>query len=161
GFLILLTVVLTVASAAKWAFWPSRNLPLHRVRHTRIRLRLRLHPGRGFASAFECWLRWGRLASFHGSQWTRPSLSFWQRLTHPAEHGVVAGGAHSGRGRGVRGQESITIPAPPRAKKTGFLADLVLRSCGPVVATSVKSDIYELTSGIRAQRGPVAVFNPQ
>jgi hypothetical protein len=49
GFLILLTAVLAVAAAGKWAFWPSRNLPLHRVRHTRIRLRLRLHPGRGFA----------------------------------------------------------------------------------------------------------------
>jgi type IV secretory pathway TraG/TraD family ATPase VirD4 len=42
-----------------------------------------------------------------------------------------------------------------------MLADLVLRFRGPVVATSVKSDIYELTSGIRAQCGPVAVFNPQ
>ena len=42
-----------------------------------------------------------------------------------------------------------------------MLADLVLRFCGPAVATSVKSDIYELTSGIRGERGPVAVFNPQ
>jgi type IV secretory pathway TraG/TraD family ATPase VirD4 len=58
-------------------------------------------------------------------------------------------------------QESITVTAPPRAGKTGLLADLVLHFCGPVVATSVKSDIYELTSGIRADRGPVAVFNPQ
>jgi hypothetical protein len=159
--LILLAVILAVTAAAKWAFWPDRHLPVNRVRHTRIRLRLRLHPGRGFASAFECWLRWGRLASLRGSKRARPSLSFWRRLRHPAEHSVFAGRAHYGLRLRVPVQESITITAPPRAGKTGMLADLVLRFCGPVVATSVKSDIYELTSGIRSPRGPIAVFNPQ
>jgi type IV secretion system protein VirD4 len=143
SFLILLTVVLAVAAALKWAFWPSRNLPLHRVRHTRIRLHLRVHPGRGFASAPECWLRWGRLASFRGSKRARPSLSFWQRLTHPAEHSVLVGRAHYRLRLRVPMQESITITAPPRAGKTGMLAHLVLRFCGPAVATSVKSDIYD------------------
>jgi hypothetical protein len=161
AFLILLTVVLTVAGAAKWAFWPSRDLPVNRVRHTRIRLRLRLHPGRGFASAFECWWRWGRLAAFRGSRRIRPSLSTWYRLTHPAEHSVHVGRAHYRLRLRVPVQESITITAPPRAGKTGLLADLVLHFCGPVVATSVKNDIYELTSGIRTDRGPVAIFNPQ
>ena len=161
SFVILLAVILAVAAAAKWAFWPSRNLPLDRVRNTRIRLRLRLHPGRGFASAFECWLRWGRLASFRGSERARPSLTCWQRLRHPAEHSVFVGRAHYRLRLRVPVQESITITAPPRAGKTGMLADLVLRFRGPVVATSVKSDIYELTSGIRAQCGPVEVFNPQ
>jgi len=160
-FLILLAVILAVAAAAKWAFWPNRDLPVNLVRHTRIRLRLRLHPGRGFASAFECWLRWGRLAAFWGSKRARPSLPWWRRLTHPAEHSVLAGRAHYGLRLRVPVQESMTITAPPRAGKTGMLADLVLRFCGPAVATSVKSDIYELTSGIRAQRGPIAVFNPQ
>ena len=161
---ILLAAVLAVAAAAKWAkwaFWPSRHLPVNRVRHTRIRLHLLLHPGRGFASAFECWLRWGRLASFRGSKRARPSLTFWWRLRHPAEHSVYVGRAHYRLRLRVPVQESITIMAPPRAGKTGMLADLVLRFCGPVVATSVKSDIYELTSGIRSWRGPIAVFNPQ
>jgi hypothetical protein len=161
SFLILLTVVLTVAGAATWAFWPSRNLPVNRVRHARIRLLLRLHPGRGFASALECWWRWGRLAAFRGSKRIRPSLSFWHRLARPAEHSVCVGRAHYRLQLRVPAQESITITAPPRAGKTGLLADLVLHFCGPVVATSVKNDIYELTSGIRADRGPVAVFNPQ
>jgi type IV secretion system protein VirD4 len=141
--------------------WPRRRLPRHRVRHMRIRLHLRLHPGPGFASAFECWLRWGRLASFRGSKRARPSLSLWHRARHPAEHSVLAGRAHYGLRLRVPVQESITITAPPRAGKTGMLASLVLRFCGPAVATSVKSDIYELTSGLRASRGPVAVFNPQ
>src|SRR5262249_12871246 len=94
SFLVLLAVVLAVAGLAKWAFWPSRDLPVHRVRHTRIRLRLRLHPGPGFASAFECWLRWGRLASLRGSKRARPSLPFWHRLIRPAEHSVLVGRAH-------------------------------------------------------------------
>jgi type IV secretory pathway TraG/TraD family ATPase VirD4 len=161
AFIVVLAAVLAGAAAAKWAFWPSRDMPANRVRRTRVRLRLWLHPGRGFASAFECWLRWGRLASFRGSKQARPSLPFWHRLTRPAEHSVFAGRAHYGLRLRVPVQESITITAPPRAGKTGMLADLVLRFCGPVVATSVKSDIYELTSGIRALRGPVAVFNPQ
>jgi type IV secretion system protein VirD4 len=161
AFVILLAVILAVAAAAKWAFWPSRNLPVNRVRHTRIRLRLRLHPGRGFASAFECWLRWGRLASLRGSKRARPSLSFWQRIRRPEEHSVFVGRAHYRLRLRVPVQESITITAPPRAGKTGMLADLVLRFCGPAVATSVKSDIYELTSGIRSRYGPIAVFNPQ
>ena len=111
-FLILLGLIVAVAATAKWAFWPSRNLPVNRVRQIRIRLHLRLHPGRGFASAFECWLRWGRLASFHGSRRARPSLSFWQRLTHPGEHSVFVGRAHYRLRLRVPVQESITITAP-------------------------------------------------
>ena len=134
SFIVLLAVILAVAAAVKWAFWPSRALPVNRVRHTRIRLRLRLHPGLGFASAFECWLRWGRLASFRGSKRARPSLPCWHRLTRPAEHSAFVGRAHYGLRLRVPVQESITITAPPRAGKTGMLADLVLRFCGPAVA---------------------------
>jgi hypothetical protein len=124
-------LVLLGLVAAKWAFWPSRKLPANRVWHLRLRLLLRLHPSRGFASAFECWLHWGRLASFRGSKRARPSLPFWHRLTHPAEHSVIVGRAHYGLRLRVSLQESITITAPPRAGKTGMLADLVLNFCGP------------------------------
>jgi hypothetical protein len=159
--LAVLVLVIGLAAAVKWAFWPSRSLPANRVRYTRLRLRLWLRPGHGFATAFECWLHWGRLASFRRSKRARPSLPFWHRLTCPAEHSVMVGRAHYGLRLRIPLQESITITAPPRAGKTGMLADLVLNFCGPVVATSVKSDIYQLTSGIRSRRGPIAVFNPQ
>ncbi len=33
------------------------------VRHMRIRLHLRLQPGRGFATTWEVWLRWARPAT--------------------------------------------------------------------------------------------------
>jgi hypothetical protein len=49
-------VVLTIV---KWAFLPDWRLPRNRVRHLRIRLRLRLHPGRGHATLIELWWRLG------------------------------------------------------------------------------------------------------
>ena len=36
-----------------WAFLPARYLPGNRARHLRIRLHLRLHPGKGFAHALQ------------------------------------------------------------------------------------------------------------
>ena len=71
---ILLVIVLIVAAFARWAFLPARHLPGNRVRYLRIRLHLRLHPGKGFAHLFSLWLRWGRLAALRRSSRIRPSL---------------------------------------------------------------------------------------
>ena len=38
--------------------------------------------------------------------------------------------------------------APPRTYKTAFLADVILRYPGPVLATTTKADIYHLTSAV-------------
>ena len=64
---IALAVVLIVAAFAAWAFLPARHLPGNRARHLRIRLHLRLHPGKGFAHAFSLRLRWGRFAALRRS----------------------------------------------------------------------------------------------
>ena len=58
-------------------------------------------------------------------------------------------------------EEHILVMAPPRTGKTGFLASVVLDYPGPVISTTTKHDVFLLTSGIRALRGPVHVFNPQ
>ena len=58
-------------------------------------------------------------------------------------------------------EEHVLVMAPPRTFKTAFLADVILRYPGPVIATTTKADIYALTSAVRAYRGPVHVFNPQ
>ena len=50
---IALAVVLILAAFAAWAFLPARHLPGNRARHLRIRLHLRLHPGKGFAHALQ------------------------------------------------------------------------------------------------------------
>jgi hypothetical protein len=62
-YAIALAVIVVLAAILAWAFIPSRHLPGNRARHLRIRLHLRLHPGKGFAHIFSLWLRWGRLAS--------------------------------------------------------------------------------------------------
>ena len=152
---------LLVLAAARWCLAPSPRLPRYRVRHTRLRLRLRLHPGRGHATAFELWLRWGRLAAFRRSRRSRPSLSVWRRLACPDEHSVLLGRGHYRHGLRVPVEEHVIVDGPPRSYKTALIAKVILRYPGPVVATSTKHDIFQLTSGIRARRGPVHVFNPQ
>jgi type IV secretory pathway TraG/TraD family ATPase VirD4 len=51
--------------------------------------------------------------------------------------------------------------APPRTFKTAFLADVILRYRGPVIATTTKADLFKLTSAVRSFLGAVHVFNPQ
>jgi hypothetical protein len=71
-------VLLAVAFAVglflfgKWAVWPRHELPRHRVRHMRIRLYLRLHPGRGHATLFELWRHWSSRASAQKDRYARP-----------------------------------------------------------------------------------------
>ena len=158
---IALAVVLIVAAFAAWAFLPARHLPGNRARHLRIRLHLRLHPGKGFAHAFSLHLRWSRFAALRRSGRIRPALPLRYRFLDPREHSVFLGRAHYRHGLRVPLEEHLLVMAPPRTFKTAFLADVILRYPGPVIATSTKPDVYALTSAVRAQLGPVHVFNPQ
>jgi len=158
---IVLAVCLLVLAGFRWALLPHGRLPRFRVRYMRIRLRLRLHPGRGHATVGELWLRWGRLAAFRRSARSRWSLSAWQRIRHPGLHSLFLGRAQYRHGLCVPVDEHVLVMAPPRTGKTGLLARLILRYPGPVVSTTTKADVFALTSGIRSWRGPVLVFNPQ
>ena len=87
---IALVVVLIIAAFATWAFLPARHLPGNRARHLRIRLHLRLHPGKGFAHLFTLHLRWSRFAALRRSSRIRPALPMRYRIldqigaaTHP------------------------------------------------------------------------------
>jgi type IV secretion system protein VirD4 len=162
--IVLLVVALAAAAVVRFRHWSvesQRHLPRHRSRHLRLRLRLRMHPGAGHATGFELWRHWGRFASFRESRRTRPSLSRWQRLRHPAHHSFYLGRAHHGRALRVPVQEHGAIIGPPRSYKSALLTRIVMDAPGAVVSTSSKADVFTLTSGIRAQRGPVWVFNPQ
>ena len=139
----------------------ARHLPGNRARHLRIRLHLRLHPGKGFAHVFSLWLRWGRLAALRRSSRSRPALSLHYRLIDSREHAVFLGRAHYRHRLHVPLEEHLLVMAPPRTYKTAFSADVILRYPGPVIATTTKPDIYTLTSAVRAELGPVHVFNPQ
>ncbi len=158
---ILLVIVLIVAAFTAWAFLPARHLPGNRARHLRIRLHLRLHPGKGFAHLFSLWLRWGRLAALRRSSRIRPAIPLRYRILDSREHAVFLGRAHYRHRLHVPLEEHLLVMAPPRTYKTAFLADVILRYPGPVIATTTKPDIYALTSAVRAELGPVDVFNPQ
>jgi type IV secretion system protein VirD4 len=160
-YAIALIVVILLAAAFAWAFLPARYLPGNRARHLRIRLHLRLHPGKGFAHVFSLWLRWGRFAALRRSARVRAALPLWYRIAEPHQHSVFLGRAHYRHGLRVPLEEHLLVMAPPRTYKTAFLADVILSYPGPVIATSTKPDLYDLTSGVRAQLGPVHVFNPQ
>ena len=79
----------------------------------------------------------------------------------PGEHSVYLGRAHWRHRLRVPLEEHVLVMAPPRTFKTAFLADVILRYPGPVIATTTKADVFALTAAVRAQRGEVHVFNPQ
>ena len=158
--IIVLVAAAVVGLALRFALGPQRKLPVNRVRYQRVRLWLRLHPGRGHATSFQLFWRWGRWASFRQSGRVRASLSWRQRL-HADEHSIYLGRAQHGRRVRVGLQENVLILAPPRVGKSGFLAKTVLHAPGPVVSGSTRDDIFRLTSGVRSKRGKIAVFNPQ
>ena len=72
GAALLLALVLGLFHVGKWAFWPRHELPRHRVRHLRLRLFFRLHPGRGHATLFELWRHWSSRASAQKDRYARP-----------------------------------------------------------------------------------------
>jgi type IV secretory pathway TraG/TraD family ATPase VirD4 len=159
--LVLLVLTLTVVLAARWCLLPHGHLPRFRVRYLRLRLLLRLHPGRGHATVLELWWRWGRFAAFGRSHRTRPAVPAWQRAACAGEYSIRLGRAQLGHALRIPLDEHVLVMAPPRTGKTGLLAAVILRYPGPVVSTTTKHDVYQLTSGVRAGRGPVHVFNPQ
>ena len=159
-YAISLAILLVLAASFTWAFLPARHLPGNRARHLRIRLHLRLHPGKGFAHLFSLWLRWGRLAALRRSGRVRPSLPLWYRIADPNQHSVFLGRAHYRHALRAPLEEHLLVMAPPRTFKTAFLADVILCYPGPVIATSTKADIYALTAAARAGLGPVHVFKP-
>ena len=128
----------------------------------RLRLRLRLHPGRGLATLPELWLRWGRLAAFRRSGRARRSLAFWERARCPGYRIL-----HPGRASPLPDMRCAcrlrSTPWSPARRAAERPAGWPRSSCvpGPVISTTTKHDVFELTSGIRARLGPVHVFNPQ
>jgi hypothetical protein len=85
-----------------------------------------------------------------------------ERLLAPAsQYSVLAGRAHFRHGLRLPLDEHAVIYSPPRGGKTGWLARVVVHYPGPVLSTTTKHDMFELTAAARAGRGPVQVFNPQ
>jgi type IV secretion system protein VirD4 len=161
-FVILAILALLVLRLAWWCWGPHGRVPRYRVRYLRLRLRLRLYPGRGHATVLELWLRWSRLAAYRRGNRSRMSLTWWQRiLTGCYAWSIFIGRAHYRHGLRVPLEEHVLFVGPPRGGKTGVLASIIMRYPGPVLSSSTKADVFTLTSGLRAARGPVHMFNPQ
>ena len=95
-YAIALAILLVLALAFTWAFLPARYLPGNRARHLRIRLHLRLHPGKGFAHLFGLWLRWGRLAVLRRSGRIRPACRCGTGSPNPASTPSSSAGPTTG-----------------------------------------------------------------
>ena len=83
---------------------------------------------------------------------------------------LVAPAGRRGRGSAVPGRRgracappsrrSCSSSAGPRMGKTQLLAGQIIDHPGAVIVTSTRTDLLDLTAPLRAQRGPVFVFNP-
>jgi type IV secretion system protein VirD4 len=93
----------------------------------------------------------------------RPSLaqlSWWRRLRTPTRT-VATRLARVGLFGVWSPIEDVTLRiGGPRTGKTGELAGRILDAQGAVIATSTRTDLVELTGALRAELGPVGVFNP-
>jgi hypothetical protein len=93
----------------------------------------------------------------------RPSLgnlSRWQRFRMPTK-AVATRLARVGLFGVWSPIEDVTLRiGGPRTGKTGELAGRIIDAQGAVIATSTRTDLVELTSTLRTERGPVGVFNP-
>ena len=131
-YAIALAVLLAVAAFVSWAFLPARYLPNNRARSLRLRLHLRLHPGKGFATVFSLWLHWGRLATLRRSRRIRRSLPLWLRLLHaarafgvprpgplPARPAGPAGGAPAADGAAANLQDRVPGRRDPDLSRSG------------------------------------------
>lgn len=67
----------------------------------------------------------------------------------------------SRRGARVQGDRgSVALIGPTRAGKTVLASAGIIAWDGPVIALSVKRDLYDATAAARADRGSLAVFDP-
>lgn len=144
-----------------WAVLPRRRLPRHRARYMRLRARMWLYPGPGHATAFELWLRWGSLAAARRARRSRPSLTWTERMFRPSQTSVLIGRGHYARPLRVPVEEHVIWMSLPRTGKSAALADIIARYPGPVVATTTRGDLHDLTAAARTRNGPVYVWNPQ
>jgi len=159
---IALVSVLAVLVFLHWAFVPRRHVPWFRVATLRLRLHLRLHPGRGFISLLGLWLHWSRSAALRGSGRVRPGLPLRQRVIRPSSHAVCLGRAQYRHRLWQAIEQNILIIGRSRSGKSGWLARVIVHFRGAVVSATTKPDLFLRTSGLRARWGrPVDTFDPQ
>lgn len=118
---------------------------------------------KGVASAWQIWRTASQHAVRRKAAQLRPSfrhLSFFQRLRVPITE-LATPLARVGLFRIWSPVEDVTVRiGGPRVGKTGELGARVIDAPGAVIVTSTRTDLKDLTGLVRAQLGPVHVFNP-
>ena len=149
-----LLLALAAVLAAAVVFVRFTAFSRDRIRRLRWRIMFRLHPGPGFATVAELWLRWSRHAAIGHGRRARPGLRLHHRLTgRTTGYAVRLGRGQWFRRLYARLEDQVLICAAPRTGKSGVVADRILDHPGPVLATSTRADLYESTAGARALRG--------
>ncbi len=78
-----------------------------------------------------------------------------------ARPGRVTLGAHRGVLVAAEERSSVMVVGPSQSGKTsGLVVPAILEWAGPVLSTSIKSDVVHDTHAARAQRGEVRIFDP-
>src|SRR5207342_1690627 len=80
-----------------------------------------------------------------------PLLATEDRQRHPLI-------GRAARRQGSRG--SVALIGPTGSGKTALATSAIATWDGPVVAVSVKRDLYDATAAVRAGKGEIAVFDP-
>lgn len=121
----------------------------------------------GWATLRDLWNVSGAAAARRSGKNTRPSFSAWTCWRRPVtEFGAVLGRAVTGsrlaRGRRVVNtwERGVLVIGEPGTRKSTLLAGHVIDFPGPLAVISTKSEFLNGTGELRAQRGPVAVFDP-
>jgi type IV secretory pathway TraG/TraD family ATPase VirD4 len=138
-----------------------------------VRCYWRQHPTVGLrrnlgAGGWLSWWQWRRHASGRAlraaHEQIRPGRA--ERADDPTAYGANLGHLVSGSltvlGRRLysRWSQSALVLGPPGSGKTQWLVGPILDAPGPCFITSTKPELAVLTARMRAETGPVAVFNP-
>lgn len=117
----------------------------------------------GVASRWQIFRVASKSAMRRKAKTVKPSLrrvSWWQRRRTPVTEYATRLARVGGQGIWSPVEDVTLRMGGPRTGKTGELAGRILDAPGAVIATSTRTDLIDLTAGVRRGRGPLYVFNP-
>jgi type IV secretory pathway TraG/TraD family ATPase VirD4 len=130
------------------------------------KLRLRWHPGPGFASRYELWRRYGLQRCRKVARRARPTLSRRERYGRGAWReyatflGWGQGWLHRWRCYASFNEIVLTIAAPQKGK-SAMSAGRIIDAPGALAAISIRGDLIANTAGLREKVGKIHVWNPE
>ncbi|MFB9627074.1 type IV secretory system conjugative DNA transfer family protein [Nonomuraea helvata] len=165
-FIILLVAILLGALALRLLWdWMRRGHETPRAGLWR-RLRMRRHPGAGFAGRWELWRRYGLGRARKIARHARPSLGtldlygYGKWRNYATFLGWAQGWLHRWRVYATHSDIVLVIAAPQKGKSVAA-AGRIIDAPGPVVVTSIRGDLIANTAGLRQRVGNLHVFNPE